>query len=90
MTGRLLTAHVVADTLGVHPETVLRWNRQGNFAGVSLQLPGGAIRFRADALEGWLAEQATPTRSLPTTTPSAALRGTVQSITPTTTDDEED
>lgn len=87
MTGRLLTAREVADRLGVHPETVLRWTRRGELP--ARRLPGGAIRYREDELDEWLDERATPTRSLPTTTPGAALSGTVQSIMPTTTEDEE-
>jgi excisionase family DNA binding protein len=84
---RLLTAREVSDMLGVSSETVLRWTRRGDLP--AIKLPGGAIRFREEDLDGWLHERATPTRSLPTTTPSAALRGTVQSLPPTTTADEE-
>jgi len=73
--------------LGVHPETVLRWTRRGDLR--ACRLPGGAIRYREDELDAWLNERATPARSLPTTTPGAALAGTVQSIMPTTTEDEE-
>jgi excisionase family DNA binding protein len=87
VTGPLLTARAVADTLGVSAETVLRWTRRGELP--AIRLPGGAVRFRDDDLDQWLGERATPTRSLPTTTPSAALPGTVQSIMPTTTEDEE-
>ena len=83
----LLTAREVADLIGVSAETVLRWTRRGELP--AIRLPGGAVRYREDELDAWLEERATLTRSLPTTTPSAALGGTVQSITPTTTDDEE-
>ena len=86
MTG-LLTTREVADLLGVHTETVLRWTRRGQLP--AIRLPGGAVRFREDELDAWLGKRATPTRSLPTTTPGAALRGTVQSLAPTTTEDEE-
>jgi excisionase family DNA binding protein len=88
VTGRLRTAREVADLLGVSSETILRWIRRGELP--AIKLPGGAIRFREDDLDGWLEERATPTRSLPTTTPSAARRGTLQSLAPTTTQDEED
>jgi excisionase family DNA binding protein len=83
----LLSAREVSAVLGVHPETVLRWARRGQLP--AIRLPGGAIRFREDEIDGWLGKRATPTRSLPTTTPGAALRGTVQSRAPTTTEDEE-
>lgn len=86
MSRPLLTARAVADMLDVHPETVLRWTRRGQLPG--RRLPGGAMRYREEELNRWLDERATPTRSLPTTR-SAALHGTVQSLTPTTTEDEE-
>ena len=86
MTG-LLTAREVADLLGVSSETILRWTRRGELP--AIRLPGGAIRFRETDLDSWLNERATPTRSLPTTTPSAAPRRTLQSVAPTTTEDEE-
>jgi excisionase family DNA binding protein len=57
MTGRLLTARELADLLGVSAETVLRWTRRGDLP--AIRLPGGAIRFRADELDGWLTERAT-------------------------------
>lgn len=57
MTGRLLTAREVADLLGVHPETVLCWRRRGEIP--AIRLPGGAIRFREDELDDWLAGRAT-------------------------------
>lgn len=62
MTGRLLTARQVADMLGVHAETVLRWTRRGELP--AIRLPGGAIRYREDAIDGWLAERATPVRGV--------------------------
>jgi excisionase family DNA binding protein len=88
VTGPLLTAREVAELLGVHAETVLRWARRGQLP--AIRLPSGQIRFREDEIEAWLGERATPRRGVRTTTPDAALRGTVQSITRTTTDDEED
>ncbi len=48
----LLTARGVADALGVSAETVLRWTRRGDLP--AIRLPGGAIRYRADKLAGWL------------------------------------
>ena len=49
---RLLTARTVADLLGVSTETVLRWARRGELP--AIRLPGGAIRFREDDLDGWI------------------------------------
>jgi excisionase family DNA binding protein len=57
---RLLTARAVADLLDVSPETVLRWMRRGDLP--AIRLPGGAIRFREDEIDGWLEERATTTR----------------------------
>lgn len=62
MTGRLLTAREVADMLGVSAETVLRWTRKGELP--AFRLPGGAVRFRAADLDGWLQERATPGRGV--------------------------
>jgi excisionase family DNA binding protein len=53
----LLTARQVADLLGVSSETILRWTRRGELP--AIRLPGGALRYRADALEQWLGEHAT-------------------------------
>lgn len=57
MSGRLLTAREVAERLGVSSETVLRYVRKGILP--AIRLPGGAIRFREDWLEDWLAARAT-------------------------------
>jgi excisionase family DNA binding protein len=57
VTGRLLTARQVGETLGVSPETVLRWTRRGELP--AIRLPGGAIRYRATDLEAWLAQRET-------------------------------
>ncbi len=57
MTGRLLTARELAEMLGVSTETVLRWTRRGDLP--AIRLPSGAIRFREDELDGWLAKRAT-------------------------------
>ncbi len=52
----LLTAREVAGRLAVSTETVLRWTRVGALPG--FRLPGGALRFRRDALEAWLEARA--------------------------------
>jgi excisionase family DNA binding protein len=57
---RFLTARQVADRLGVAPDTILRWTRRGELPAV--KLPGGAVRFREDELEMWLAERSTLSR----------------------------
>lgn len=67
MTGRLLTAHVVADRLGLSPETILRWARRGDLPAVYLS--NRAIRFPEDQLEEWLKERATPAPGGSTTDP---------------------
>ena len=54
---QLLTAREVAAELSISTETVLRWVRRGDLP--AFQLPGGAIRFRRDALDAWLATRAT-------------------------------
>lgn len=54
MTYRLLTARDVAEHVGVSTETVLRWTRRGVLP--AIRLPGGALRFRAEALERLLEE----------------------------------
>lgn len=53
----LLTAREVADRLGVSRDTVLRWTRDGKLPG--FRLPGGALRYREEAIEAWLADRAT-------------------------------
>jgi excisionase family DNA binding protein len=70
MSGPLLTARRVAEQLGVSPETVLRWTRRGDLPAV--RLPGGAIRYREDDLDEWLAGRATPGRGVSTTPQDAA------------------
>jgi excisionase family DNA binding protein len=61
MNGKLLTARSVADLLDVSPETILRWTRRGTLP--AIRLPGGAIRYRPDELETWLADRATTSQS---------------------------
>ena len=55
MTGPLLTTREVAELLGVSSESVLRWVRRGDLP--AIRLPGGAIRFRPDDIEAWLADR---------------------------------
>jgi excisionase family DNA binding protein len=55
--GHLLKARVVAELLDVSCETVLRWTRRGELPAV--RLPGGQIRFPADALHAWITERRT-------------------------------
>lgn len=88
MTGPLLTARVVAELFGVSSETVLRWTRRGELP--AIRLPGGAIRYREDEVEGWLIERATPRRGVRTTAPGAAQPRRVRSLTRTTVEGEED
>lgn len=57
MTGALLTARRVAELLDVSAETVLRWTRDGKLP--AIRLPSGAIRYREDELDAWLASHAT-------------------------------
>lgn len=59
MTSTMLTAREVADVLAVSTETILRWTRHGELPAV--RLPGGALRYRPEALEEWLAARATST-----------------------------
>lgn len=73
MNGPLLTAREVADMLGVNPETVLRWTRRGELAG--LRLPGGALRYRQGDLDEWLALRATVPATLPATLPATPEEG---------------
>lgn len=84
MNGRLLTAREVGDLLGVSPETVLRWTRRGELPGH--RLPGGALRYREEALDGWLdARGAAPGRGESPTPRDAAhrpsYRGTLAGVT---------
>lgn len=52
MTEPLLTARQLADVLGVSTDTLLRWTRAGEVP--AIKLPGGAVRYRPDAIEEWL------------------------------------
>ena len=50
----------------------IRWTRRGELP--AIKLPGGAIRFREDELEEWLAERATPRRGVLAAPTDAAQR----------------
>jgi excisionase family DNA binding protein len=84
----LLTARAVAELLHVSTETVLRWTRRGELP--AIRLPGGAIRYRADDLDVWLSERATPSRGVVEHPAGRRPRPSVHSImssTPTTEED---
>ena len=87
MTGQLLTARVVAQQLGLSTETVLAWVRDGKLP--AFRLPGGAIRFREDDLDRWLAERATSRGAMSPATTDAARNGRLSSIPSPATEDEE-
>jgi hypothetical protein len=53
----------------------------------AIRLPGGAIRFRPEELEAWLADRATPQRGVLTTTPNAARPALGYGLLTTTTDE---
>ena len=55
MTGRLLTARELAARLGVSTGALLRWTRAGQVPAV--KLPSGAVRYRPEAIEAWLAKR---------------------------------
>jgi excisionase family DNA binding protein len=59
VTEPLLTARQFAELLGVSSETVLRWTRAGRVP--AIKLPSGAVRYRPDAINAWLAACATGT-----------------------------
>jgi excisionase family DNA binding protein len=62
VTGRLLTTREVGERYGHHPETILRWVRDGEMEGVAFRTPGGRLRFWADRLDAWEQERAATTR----------------------------
>jgi excisionase family DNA binding protein len=84
---RLLTARVVAEQLGLHPETVLLWIRQGKLP--AFKLPSGAIRVRDTDLDAWLLERATPARPVSPNTADAARTPRLSSVASPSTDSEE-
>lgn len=53
----MLTAREVAETLNVSTGALLRWTRAGQVPAV--KLPGGAIRYRPEQIEHWIAERST-------------------------------
>ena len=83
---KLLTARAVADQLGVSPETVLRWTRRGDLVG--FRLPGGAIRYREDALAEWLEQRATAQTRGSVTHPARRRPGVTLVGSPTPEDEE--
>jgi excisionase family DNA binding protein len=87
MSGPLLTARAVADLFDVSAETVLRWTRRGELPAV--KLPGGAIRYRDDVIDGWLAERATPVRGVVEHPAGRRPAPSVHSITSSTPEGEE-
>jgi excisionase family DNA binding protein len=82
VTARLLTAHVVAERLGLSTETVLRWARAGDLP--AIHLSNRAIRFPEDQLDAWLAKRATPANREGAThlVPAPPLEGMVINATP--------
>jgi excisionase family DNA binding protein len=52
----LLTAREVAERLGVSASALLRWTRAGQVPAV--KLPSGAVRYRPEQIEAWLAARA--------------------------------
>jgi excisionase family DNA binding protein len=71
----LLTARELAELLCISPDTLLRWTRAGKVP--ALRLPGGAIRYRPDAIEAWLVERETAGAGVEESpdTPHRARRG---------------
>ena len=53
----MLTVHDFAALLRVEPKTVRRWRQEGLLP--EALVIGGVIRWRRDAVEGWLQEQET-------------------------------
>jgi excisionase family DNA binding protein len=86
--GPLLTAREVSDLLGVSSETVLRWTRRGELP--AIKLPGGAIRYRENDLDGWLEQRATPVRGVVEHPAGRRPRPSVHSLASSTPEDEED
>jgi excisionase family DNA binding protein len=53
-THRPLTVKQVADTLGLHPQTLYKWTRTGR---VPVMRIGGALRFDSQVLALWLEDR---------------------------------
>ena len=56
----------------------------------AIRLPGGAIRYREDAIDGWLAERATPVRGVVEHPAGRRPAASVHSLTSSTPEGEED
>jgi excisionase family DNA binding protein len=52
---KLMTVQVVADYLGVHPETVRRWLRDGRLVGIDLGSDSGGWRIDPAELDAFIA-----------------------------------
>ena len=87
MSGSLLTARAVADLFDVSAETVLRWTRRGELP--AIRLPGGAIRYREDVIDGWLEQRATPVRGVVEHPAGRRPGASVHSLTSSTPEGEE-
>jgi excisionase family DNA binding protein len=57
MNGPLITARELAVQLGISTGALLRWTRAGRVPAV--KLPSGAVRYRPEEIDAWLAERAT-------------------------------
>jgi excisionase family DNA binding protein len=77
---RLLNARQLAEQLGVSTGALLRWTRAGQVPAV--KLPSGAVRYRPEAIDAWLAESSMagdgPEEVSPT--PDATRRVEVSSV----------
>ena len=65
---KLMTVQVVADYLGVHPETVRRWLRDGRLIGIDLGSDSAGWRIDPRDLDAFLSERRT-TRTTKKETP---------------------
>ena len=57
MTTPLMRIDEVARLVAVHPRTVQRWVRDGEFPR-PIKLPGGQVRWQREAVDRWLAQRA--------------------------------
>jgi excisionase family DNA binding protein len=55
---RLVTARELAEQLGISTGALLRWTRAGQVPAV--KLPGGAVRYRPEAIDAWVADRSFP------------------------------
>jgi excisionase family DNA binding protein len=80
VTERLLTARELAAELGCSTGALLRWTRAGKVPAV--KLPSGAIRYRPEQIDAWLAGQATGGATEEVSpAPDAARHGKVSLVT---------